>query len=115
MRIAGIVATPADNYTIPIAYAVGSILVILMFCLVCHRKLRRRSRGVPIDELPPQCVIDAIDRHCYHHHDLLHADHVLTHDFNQYQLEEPSPLNESDEMEEPEGDCHQETSSPDSV
>ncbi|EFN64302.1 Cubilin [Camponotus floridanus] len=105
----------SDNYTKPIAYAVGSILVILMFCLVCHRKLRRRSRGVPIDELPPQCVIDAIDRHCYHHHDLLHADHALTHDFNQYQLEESSPLNESDEMEEPEQDCHQETSSPDSM
>lgn len=69
---------------------------------------------MPIDELPPQCVIDAIDRHCYHHHDLLHTDHALTRGFNQYQLEEPSPLNESDEMEEPEQDC-QETSSPDSV
>ncbi|XP_050446232.1 tolloid-like protein 1 isoform X2 [Cataglyphis hispanica] len=108
-----IAAIPADNYALPIAYAVGSILIILMFCLICHRRLRRRSRGIPIDELPPQCVIDAIDRHCYHH-DLLHTDHALTRGFNQYHLEEPSPLNESDEMEEPEQDC-QETSSPDSV
>ncbi|CAL1677517.1 unnamed protein product [Lasius platythorax] len=105
-------AIPGDNYAIPVAYAIGSILVVLMFCLVCHRRLRRQSRGVPIDDLPPQCVID--DHHCYHHHDLLHTDHTLTR-FNQYQLEEPSPLNESDEMEEPEQDFHQETSSPDSV
>ncbi|XP_072756376.1 tolloid-like protein 1 isoform X2 [Anoplolepis gracilipes] len=109
-----IAAIPANNYAIPIAYAVGSILIILMFCLVCHRKLRRRSHGVPIDELPPQCVIDAIDRHCYHHHDLLHTDHALARGFNQYQLDEQSPLNDSDDMEEPKEDC-QETSSPDSV
>ncbi|XP_024877003.1 uncharacterized protein LOC112457919 [Temnothorax curvispinosus] len=114
-----VAAIPADSYTMPIAYAVGSILVILMFCLICHRRLRRRSHNIPINELSPQRVVD--DRgHCYHHHDLLyhqHQNHASRHSFNQYQLEQPSPSSESDEgeAEELEPDCDQETSSPDSV
>ncbi|XP_011702582.1 PREDICTED: uncharacterized protein LOC105458758 [Wasmannia auropunctata] len=116
LPLSRIAAVPVD-YTMPIAYAVGSILVILMLCLICHRRLRRRSRNMPINELPPERIVDD-RRHCYHHHDLLHhqhQNHASMHSFNQYQLEQPSP-SESDEgeAEEPEqGD--QETSSPDSV
>jgi hypothetical protein len=73
-----------------------------------------------IDELPPQRVIDD-RRHCYHQHNLLrhqHQDYAPgLHDFNQYQLEQPSPPSESDEdePEELEQSGDQETSSPDSV
>lgn len=117
--IAGVAAVPTDSYTMPIVYAVGSVLVILMLCLICHRRLRRQSHNVPVNELLPQRVVDD-RRHCYHHHDLLHhqyQNHASTHSFNQYQLEQPSPSSESDEgeTEEPEPDCDQETSSPDSV
>lgn len=119
-RIAGVAAVPADSYTMPIAYAVGSIFVgsILILCVICHRRLRGRSRNMPINELPPQRIVDD-RRHCYNHHDLLchqHQNHASMHGFNQYQLE-PSPSSESDEgeAEELEPDCDQETSSPDSV
>lgn len=113
-----VAVVPANSYTMPIIYAVGSILVILMLCLICHRKLHRRSHNMPINELPPQRMVDD-QRHCYHH-DLLHhqhQNHASTHSFNQYQLEQPSSSSESDEgeAEEPEPYCDQETSSPDSV
>lgn len=115
-RIAGVAAIPANSYTMPIVYAVGGILVILVLCLICHRRLRRQSHNIPINELSPQRMVDD---HCYHH-DLLHhqhQNHASTHSFNQYQLEQPSSSSESDEgeVEEPEPDCDQETSSPDSV
>ncbi|XP_026824428.1 tolloid-like protein 2 isoform X2 [Ooceraea biroi] len=115
-----LVAVPADSYAVPIGYAIGSILVALVLCLICHRMLRRRARGMQIDELPPQRVIDD-RRHCYHQHNLLrhqHQDYAPgLRGFNQYQLEQPSPPSESDEdeAEEPEQSGDQETSSPDSV
>jgi len=121
-RIAGIIEVPVDSYAMPIVYAIGGILVTLALCLICQRRLQRRSRsGMPIDELPPVRIIDD-RRHCYHH-DLLHhshhqQDHMSTRSFNQYQLEQPSPPSESDEGEEVEEidqGCDQETSSPDSV
>lgn len=117
-RIAGITTAPVDSYTLPIVYAVGGILVILILGLICHRRLRQRSHSIPINELPPQHMVD--DRHHCYHHDLLHhqhQNHASTHSFNQYQLEQPSSPSESDEgeVEEPEPDCDQETSSPDSV
>jgi len=115
-RITGAAVIPTDSYTMPIVYVVISILVILMLCLICHRRLRRRSRNIPINELSSQRIID--DRHhCYHHHDLLHhqhQNHASTHSFNEYQLEQPSESNDSEE-EQPEPGCNQETSSPDSV
>ncbi|XP_036147288.1 cubilin isoform X2 [Monomorium pharaonis] len=111
-----VTAVPTDSYTMPIVYTVGSILVILILCLICHRRLRR---SMPINELPPQRIID--DRHhCYHHHGLLHhqyQNHASTHNFSQYQLDQSNPLNESDEggAEELEPGYNQESSSPDSV
>lgn len=109
---------PPDSYAVPLAYAIGSVLVALIICLVCHRRLRRRPRhGIPTNELPQRIVDDR--HHCYHHHELLHhhQEHP-PHGFNQYQLEEPSPLSETDDEMEPEEEeqgCEQETSSPDSV
>ncbi|XP_018356275.1 PREDICTED: cubilin isoform X2 [Trachymyrmex septentrionalis] len=110
---------PADSYTMPIVYAIGSILVIMMLCLICHHRLRRRSRNISINDLPPQQIVDD-QRHCYQHHDLLHhqhQNHTSTHSLNQYQLEQSSLPSESDEgeAEEPEPCCDQESSSPDSV
>lgn len=103
----------------PLGYVIGSILVVMIICLGCHR-LRRCTRGMPIDELPQQVADD--QRRCYYHHDLLH--HHQERGFNQYQVEDqPSPPSESDgeadvEAEaEAEADqvCDQESSSPDSV
>lgn len=117
---------PVNSYAMPIIYAIGGILMALMFCLICQRRLHRRSRsGITIDELPPQRIIDD-RRHCYHH-DMLPSpyhhqpDHMSTRSFNQYQLEQPSPPSESDDDDEDEVEeiedqgCDQETSSPDSV
>ncbi|XP_014468464.1 PREDICTED: dorsal-ventral patterning tolloid-like protein 1 isoform X2 [Dinoponera quadriceps] len=102
----------ADSYTAPLAYVIGSVLVVVLICLGCHR-LRRCARGMPIDELPQRVVDDR--RHCYYHHDLLHHhQEQQPRGFNQYQLEQPpSPPSESDG--EAEQVCDQETSSPDSV
>jgi len=118
MQIAGVTAVPADSYTMPIVYAIGSILVIMMLCLICHHRLRRRSRNISINDLPSQQIVDD-QRHCYQHHDLLHhqhQNHTSTHNFNQYQLEQSSLPSESDEGEAEEFEpCYQESSSPDSV
>ncbi|XP_039306033.1 cubilin isoform X8 [Solenopsis invicta] len=114
-----VAAVKADSYTLPIAYAVGSILVILMLCLICHRRLRRQSHNMPSHELSPQRILP--NRHHCFHDDLLHhqhQNHASTHNFNQYQLEQPSPPSESDcegEADEPEPSCNQEISSPDSM
>ncbi|KYN17419.1 Cubilin [Trachymyrmex cornetzi] len=114
-----VTVVPADSYTMPIVYAISSILVIMMLCLICHHRLRRRSRNISINDLPQQQIVDD-QRHCYQHHDLLHhqhQNHTSTHSFNQYQLEQSSLPSESDEdeAEEPEPCCDQESSSPDSV
>lgn len=103
----------ADSYAVPLCYAIGSVLIFLVVCLICHRRLRRRARGVSIDELPQRVVDDRL--HCYHHHDLLHHHQDHSHSFNEYQLEQPSPPSESDGEIEPEHSGDQETSSPDSV
>lgn len=104
----------------PLAYVIGSIVVVMMICLACHR-LRRCARGMPIDELPQRVVDDR--RHCYYHHDLLHHHQEHPRGFNQYQLEQPSPPSESDDEAEIEAEaeaeadqaCDQDTSSPDCV
>lgn len=119
LPLSRVTVIPADSYTMPIVYAIGSILVIMMLCLICHHKLRRRSRNISINDLPPQQIVDD-QRHCYQHHDLLHhqhENHTSTHSFNQYQLEQSSLPSESDEgeAEEPDPCCDQESSSPDSV
>ncbi|XP_046831022.1 bone morphogenetic protein 1 isoform X2 [Vespa crabro] len=98
---------PTDSYLIPAVSAAASILVVLFVCLLCH-KLKRPIQEVHIDDLH-QRVEER--HHCYHHHTLLqhHQDHI--HEFNQYQLEQPSPPSDSDA----EQVCGDETSSPDSV
>ncbi|KAL2719162.1 bone morphogenetic protein 1 isoform X1 [Vespula squamosa] len=98
---------PTDSYVIPAVSAAASILVVLFVCLLCH-KLKRPVQEVHIDDLH-QRVEER--HHCYHHHTLLrhHQDHI--HEFNQYQLEQPSPPSDSDA----EQVCGDETSSPDSV
>ncbi|XP_035739914.1 dorsal-ventral patterning tolloid-like protein 1 isoform X2 [Vespa mandarinia] len=98
---------PTDSYLIPAISAAASILVVLFVCLLCH-KLKRPIQEVHIDDLH-QRVEER--HHCYHHHTLLqhHQDHI--HEFNQYQLEQPSPPSDSDA----EQVCGDETSSPDSV
>ncbi|XP_032681365.1 cubilin isoform X3 [Odontomachus brunneus] len=111
----------ADSYTAPLGYVIGSILVVMMICLGCHR-LRRCMRGMPIDELPQRVVDDR--RHCYYH-DFPHHYQEHPRGFNQYQLEQPSPPSESDGEAEVEAEaeteadaeqaCDQETSSLDTV
>lgn len=96
----------------PLAYLIGSILLVTIICLGCYW-LRRYARGVPIDELPQRVVDDR--RPCYYHHDLLHHHQEHSRGFNQYQLEEPSPPSDSDGEAEVDQACDQETSSPDSV
>ncbi|XP_043504117.1 dorsal-ventral patterning tolloid-like protein 1 isoform X1 [Polistes fuscatus] len=98
---------PADSYVIPAVSAAASVLVVLFICLLCN-KLKRPVQEVHIDDLH-QRVEER--HHCYHHHSLLqhHQDHI--HEFNQYQLEQPSPPSDSDA----EQVCGDETSSPDSV
>ncbi|XP_043677575.1 tolloid-like protein 1 isoform X2 [Vespula pensylvanica] len=97
----------ADTYVIPAVSVAASILVVLFVCLLCH-KVKRPVQEVHIDNLHQR-----IEEHhpCYHHHALLqhHQDHI--HEYNQYQLEQPSPPSDSDA----EQVCGDETSSPDSV
>ena len=109
---AGNIEVPQDNYAVPAGIAASAVLVALLFCFLCHRKLKRRVPEVPIDDLQ-QRVDDR--HHCYHHHNLLHhyqsPGHGHSHSFNQYQIQEPSPPSES----EADHVCGDEASSPDSV
>ncbi|XP_012271298.1 cubilin isoform X3 [Orussus abietinus] len=119
---------PPDNYAVPVGCAAGAVLMVVLLCLVCHQRLRRRGREVPIDDLE-QRVKDR--RLCYHHHhSLLHHhqshNHGHSHGFSQYQLQQPSPPSESevehvcaderdDQDEQDEQEEQDEASSPDSV
>ncbi|XP_024938391.1 bone morphogenetic protein 1 isoform X2 [Cephus cinctus] len=106
------IVVPPDSYAVPAGCVAGAVLIALILCLLCHRKLKRRVQEVHIDDLQ-QRVEER--RHCHHHHSLLHHhqshSHSHSHSFNQYQLQHPSPPSES----EVEHVCEEEASSPDSV
>lgn len=113
-KFVGHVEVPQDNYAVPAGCAASAVLVALLLCFLCHRKLKRRVPEVAIDDLQ-QRVEER--HHCYHHHNLLHhyqtQSHRHSHNFNQYQIQEPSPPSESEA--EQEHVCGDDASSPDSV
>lgn len=120
IEFAGAIAAPMDSYAVPVSCAVAAVLIALVLCLICHRKLKRRVEEVHIDDL--QQRVDE-ERRCYHHHHHHHHhslldhpqshSHAHTHNYNQYQLEQPSPPSESERDDE--HVCHDDQSSPDSV
>lgn len=62
--------------------AIGIILMSLIVCLLCHRKLRRRVQTGHLDDLRHR--ID--ERHrCYHNKNLLQHHHHFHHHHHQHQ------------------------------
>lgn len=62
--------------------AIGIILMSLIVCLLCHRKLRRRVQTGHLDDLRHR--ID--ERHrCYHNENLLQHHHHFHHHHHQHQ------------------------------
>ncbi|XP_015514875.1 tolloid-like protein 1 isoform X1 [Neodiprion lecontei] len=114
------VVIPPDSYAVPAGCAAGAILIATLFCLLCHRKLKKRPQEVHIDDLQ-QRVED--QRHCHRHDRLLHHhhhhhhrhhqshSHSHSHNFNQHHFQQASPSSGS----EVEHICGDEASSPDNV
>lgn len=90
---------PPVSYAIPAGSAAAAVLVALALCLLCHRKMKRRTEEVNIDDFQ-QRIEDM--RYCYHHHTVFHrtpSTHSHSHPDtynNQYHMEQPSPPSESE-------------------
>ncbi|XP_011309248.1 bone morphogenetic protein 1-like isoform X2 [Fopius arisanus] len=102
---------PPVSYAIPVAGAAAAVILAMIICLLCHRKLKRRPQEVHIDDLQ-QRVEDV--RYCYRHHSLpqrtssMHS-HGHTHNYSdQYHLDQPSPPSDSEHV------CGEDISSPES-
>ncbi|XP_043509572.1 bone morphogenetic protein 1 isoform X1 [Frieseomelitta varia] len=74
-----------SNYAIPAGYAIGAVLIALIVCLLCHRKLKRRVQTVHLNDLRHR--ID--ERHrCYHNENLLQHHHHFHNHQHQHQYQQ---------------------------
>ncbi|XP_063987835.1 tolloid-like protein 2 isoform X2 [Diachasmimorpha longicaudata] len=102
---------PPVSYAIPAAGAAAAVILALLICLLCHRKLKRRAQEVHIDDMQ-QRVEDV--RYCYRHHSLSQRTSSMQshgHSQNytdQYHLDQPSPPSDSEHV------CGEDISSPES-
>ncbi|XP_008555290.1 cubilin isoform X1 [Microplitis demolitor] len=93
------ITVPPVSYAIPAASAAAAVLIAFALCLLCHRKMKRRTEEVNIDDFQ-QRIEDM--RYCYHHHTVFHrtpSTHSHSHPDtynNQYHMEQPSPPSESE-------------------